>query len=337
MDVEPGMAPVAQPPDRTGRGVRLVARGLATVLLIGSIIGVALFVLMFFASTSNDFLAPDMGWQVWVMLAVIAVAAVGVAAGAVVVDARARRALAGRTRHQRLPVLIAILPGLVLAGLATGPMQIAVTWASDHTAQAQSEQTAWARWQAEYRQAPIVIRSNDPAAPPSVAALLLGRTEIGPQWYDTVSPDPAMPPVRTQDRAQGVVRWAQVDLVQTHWTGKAWAEGTYLIETVHVVGTTSQARDYLATLSRTSGACGCAKETYGPVTRHQVNRVAVWERNGTDLGAYFQAYFAVGTNVYAVNFVAFSVPSETLAGTFGALLTRAVNHARQGDGAPPAR
>ena len=99
---------------------------------------------------------------------------------------RLERTRAELGTFRRLMVLLAVLPGLVLGAALSDAAGRTVTWASDHTAQANADKALLA----SYRLTPPRMPSVGPAAPAAFARRLLTTADVGSGWYDVQQVNP---------------------------------------------------------------------------------------------------------------------------------------------------
>ena len=250
------------------------------------------------------------GWQLNAMAAGLGVALLALLVVSLVVSVRMYRGLRGQTRHRRVVVMAALLPGIFLGTLLNGPMRSAIGWASDHTATAQRMNAAIRQMMPTNPASPPVMSFGGTPASPVLAARLLQRADLGPGWYDTERPNPS----GISDSPAGPVTGAGTRLSQWHWDGRMWAAGELASEQMYVLTSAADVQRQL-TFARRS-ATSTVRIGGAAVYEHDVNMASVQSR---------AASFALGNEVFTLNVTGTSGTAE-----FNAIVAKAVQRATTG-------
>lgn len=211
----------------------LLALGLAAVLVLSTVrvwIELTHLVLQRWDDLHVD--VPFQGWQVIALEVLWALALLAATVLAARVGRRAWRSAAG-SAYRRVPVLVALLPGIWVGAAPAATASASVSWASDHTAAAESALRELEEQRAAYLRSPTAPIGVDPA-PAALAARLVHAGDLGGGWYDGASPNP--------HALGGSMPGASSFLVRTHREGLGWAPANpFFGEYVRVLPTAAEA------------------------------------------------------------------------------------------------
>jgi hypothetical protein len=225
----------AQPSRGTRRD--LVVLGASAAVLIAGVTGAVALVHVVREYRGID-LTGRQWWPVALVECALALPLMAAVAGAGAVLRGRWRALRGRSDHLRVPLLVALLPGVLLGGALDLPFDASVSWAADHapaTAEARRQLEAE---RAEMQRSPTIRRPVTPA-PRELARLLLRPADLGAGWYDGFSPNPSTVTPSPGARPDA----ARSALVRTHREGIGWALAEpFLLERVTQLPTAIAAR-----------------------------------------------------------------------------------------------
>jgi hypothetical protein len=279
-------------------GPRLARLGAAATGLVASIAAGLALASVFIDRSADSVFAPFGGWQVYLAEAVLVVMVLagGLAFGAATM--RLGRGLRGRTPNLRAVLLTALLPGLLIGGLAATPMRAVVSWTSDHTAAADAARAELAQTQRDFRLAPSLIPTTRPAAPQDLVSRMLAPADLGTGWYAASQPNATVSPVSADASTRGATRAAHAILTEQHWSGTSWALDEFLVQAQLVFPGSDAAAGYV----RSVWAKPDVTSTLGTAVERRVGGVIVWERMPTGLvtPAHAAAAFVVDGSVFTV-------------------------------------
>jgi hypothetical protein len=287
-------------PGSSRRG--LTRLGVAATGLVASI-GASVALIAVFNDRSAEFsdFAVFGGWQVYLVEAALVVAVLGGVLSFGTMTLRFSRAMRERSPNGRAVVLAALLPGLLIGSLVATPMRAAVSWASDHTAAADAARAQLSRMQLDSRLAPPLTPSMRPAAPPELAKLMLGPTDLAKGWYATSRPNATTAPISPEAAAHGATSSVHAILTAEHWSGTSWSEDDFLIEGQTIFPSRDAASSYVRSVwAHPDITCACPT-TVGAVVGHPVGGVTVSELTSTSpAGAVRAAAFIVGGTMFTI-------------------------------------
>jgi len=186
--------------------------------------------------------APFGGWQLYALVAAIGAACLAVLVTAVRLTRRQFRSVRGRTRYDRVAVMAAIVPGLLLGVGGASTVRPALNWASDHTRSAANERAIENKLAAEYRAGPPTVSFHGVSASDPRLARLLDPRELGPDWSARYEAGMIAGPLPTPGETSSV----RAVLHEQHWSGNAWRTDMIVMEEIMTFRSAQDASRYLA-------------------------------------------------------------------------------------------
>lgn len=266
------LAVEARPVSRGRSVANAVIRFIATIVLVGSVVGLAYLAYFVFA---DHVLFGE--WQVTVVAVELGVAMAGLGlASWFVLRTRFSR---GRTSH-RLVAILACVPGLLLGAVVA----TFVLGTLNHS---------WIRHSSfGDPHGPGVTTLTSAPAPAPLASRMLTPTELGAGWYNKAKPNPSLMTLTTQHVSEGQLVGVKDFLDREHWTGHIWEEDGITIEVLRHFDSAAHAHAYPAIWQ--------AENPGGTFSPQTVGSTVVMEGMNASSPDWRVAIFTVGDNYFEV-------------------------------------